>query len=449
MTCLLLVVALCTVLVSVVSAVPRDTTQAWRDQVADEVERALDDGLLQVWYPRVIDEENGGYRTGFSHDWRLEGSQDKFIVTQARHVWTTAKAMERYPDRPVYDRATRHGARFLIDHMWDDESGGFHELVSPTGLVRTGPSGDVPKRAYGNAFAIYGLSAYYAATGDAEGLEAAVRGFRWLDENSHDPEFGGYFQFMERNGTPIRAGVGGVPPKDQNSSIHLLEAFTELYRVWPDSILRVRLEEMLHLIRDKVVTDRGHMNLFFEPDWMPVLYRDSTAEVRRQHYSIDHVSFGHDVEIAFLMMEAGEALGHVDERTLSIGKKMVDHALDTGWDRTVGGFYDQGYYMPGEDTLTVILPTKNWWAQAEALNTLLIMADLYPDDPRDYASLFRVQWDYVKRYLIDHEHGGWYGGGLDVEPEQKTMAKAHQWKAAYHDGRALMHVLDRLRRRTE
>src|SRR5690606_4603764 len=141
-------------------------------------------------------------------------------------------------------------------------------------------------------------------------------------------------------------------------SIHLLEAFAELYRVWPDSVLGERLQEMLLIIRDTIVSEKGYMNLFFTRDWQPVLYRDSTEAVREASYATDHVSFGHDVETAFLMLEASDALGiSAADRTISIGKQMVDHALDTGFDDQVGGFYDRGYYMPGEDTLTVILPT--------------------------------------------------------------------------------------------
>ena len=446
MTLFLLIAATSVVLTSIAMANPPDSTASWRLRLAADVERALVDELLEVWYPRVVDEEYGGYLTDFTYDWRMQGAQNKFIVSQARHVWTTARASQRYPKNEVYSKATRHGARYLIDRMWDAEFGGFHELLSRDGEVRPDASGSIPKRAYGNAFGIYALAGYYAATGDAEGLEAAKRAFRWLDQHSHDPVHGGYFQFMERDGTPIPEGVGNVPPKDQNSSIHLLEAFAELYRVWPDSVLGERLEEMLHIIRDTIVTDAGYMNLFFTRDWQPVLFRDSTKAVREANYEIDHVSFGHDVETAFLMLEASDALGlSVEEQTLPIGKKMVDHALDTGFDVRLGGLYDRGYYMPDEDTLTVILPTKNWWAQAEALNSLLMMAEYFPEDERDYAKLFRLQWSYVDRYLIDHEHGGWYAGGLDVEPQQKSMAKAQQWKAAYHDGRALMRVLDMLK----
>src|SRR5690606_23475146 len=129
----------------------------------------------------------------------------------------------------------RHGFDFLRSAFWDGAHGGFLWLVSREGEPVPDGEGRIIKQAYGNAFGIYALAAYYDGSRDPEGLELARRAFRWLDEHAHDPVHGGYFQFMERDGTPLQAGYGGTPPKDQNSSIHLLEAFTELYRVWPDS----------------------------------------------------------------------------------------------------------------------------------------------------------------------------------------------------------------------
>jgi cellobiose epimerase len=166
---------------------------------------------------------------------------------------------------------------------------------------------------------------------------------------------------------------------------------------------------------------------------------------RADRYFHDHVSFGHDVETAYLMMEAAEALdGRADATTLRVGKRMLDHSLRTGWDRAVGGFYEAGYYFAGRDTLVLVDDTKNWWAQAEGLNTLLIFGDLYPNDPMRYHERFLEQWRYVNTYLIDHEHGGWYAGGIDKQPQMRTALKGQIWKAAYHDGRALMNVTRRL-----
>jgi mannobiose 2-epimerase len=275
-------------------------------------------------------------------------------------------------------------------------------------------------------------------------LRLAQEAFRWLDGHAHDPVYGGYFQFMLRDGTPLREGYGTTPPKDQNSSIHLLEAFTELYRVWPDPVLRARLAELLTLVRDVQTVDPGYLALFSTADWTPVSYRDSAESVREAHHQLDHVSFGHDVETAYLMLEAAEALGLETDTTLQAGKRMVDHALRNGWDDSEGGFYDAGYYFADRPGITIIRDTKNWWAQAEGLNTLLLMADHFPDDPLLYEEKFSTLWRYINRYLIDHEHGGWYEGGLDQDPDNRLRPKAHIWKAAYHDSRALMNVVRRL-----
>jgi mannobiose 2-epimerase len=211
-------------------------------------------------------------------------------------------------------------------------------------------------------------------------------------------------------------------------------------------VLRERLAEMLHLVRDTIVAAPGTLQLYFLEDWTPVSYRDSSETKRRANEYLDHVSFGHDVETAYLMLEAAEALGDVDEvvRSLGVGKRLVDHALRYGWDRERGGFVDAGYYLAGDSTLTVLRDTKNWWAQAEGLNTLLLLGDLYPEDALAYHARFLEQWAYVSANLIDHERGGWYEGGLDRQPGLASGPKAHIWKAAYHEGRALMNVARRL-----
>jgi mannobiose 2-epimerase len=188
------------------------------------------------------------------------------------------------------------------------------------------------------------------------------------------------------------------------------------------------------------------LQLFLYPDWTPVSFRDSSEAVIDKHHAIDHVSYGHDVETAYLMMEASTVLGLPnDTLTWIVGKKMVDHALTFGWDPNTGGFYDGGYYFKGESEPRVVKDTKNWWAQAEGLNTLLIFADLYPEDPHDYFAKFEQQWAYIDQNLIDHEHGEWYSGGIDKQPQFKTGAKGHIWKTAYHNYRSLANSVKRLR----
>ncbi|WP_266365653.1 AGE family epimerase/isomerase [Tellurirhabdus rosea] len=418
-----------------------------RIRIAVEMENSIRKEMLNKWYPQAVDREFGGYLSTFTYDFKPTGPQDKMIVTQARHTWTTAKAAERYPTVAHYRENARHGFQFLRDVMWDKEFGGFYTLVDRQGRVKGEPNKD----AYGNAFGLYALSAYYHMSKDTAALNLAKKSFYWLEQHSHDPVHKGYFQHLRRDGTPIRrdasiASTANTGYKDQNSSIHLLEALTELYTVWPDPLVRERLQEMLVLVRDVITSPKGNLVLFFQPDWTPVSYRDSSEAVILKHRYIDHVSFGHDVETAYLMLEASHVLGlKGDARTLEVGKRMVDHALRNGWDKKLGGFYDQGYYFRDKPGMTIIRESKNWWSQAEGLNTLLLMADRFPNDPMRYFDQYKKLWKYVQTYMIDHQHGDWYEEGLDHDPQRRTANKGHIWKAAYHTYRALTGCVDRSR----
>lgn len=156
------------------------------------------------------------------------------------------------------------------------------------------------------------------------------------------------------------------------------------------------------------------------------------------------MSFGHDVETAFLMLEASHRLGiKNDSLTARKAKKMLDHALEWGWDEKNGGFYDGGYYL-GSGKGSIENRAKVWWTEAEGLNSLLLMAQRYPQEKR-YFDLFKKQWDYIQTHLIDHEYGGWYPEGLDTDPSAKTRAKAQIWKANYHNIRSLINIVAMLK----
>ncbi|MHA4845889.1 AGE family epimerase/isomerase [Flavitalea antarctica] len=417
------------------------------DSVLAQMKYSAKKELIEVYYPKNLDSLYGGYLTDFSFDFKPSGKQDKMIVTQARHVWTTSKATLFYKDT-AYLSMARHGYFFLRDKMWDKQYGGFYTLVN-----RKGEMISDTKQAYGNAFGLYALAAYYKTSKDPAVLEFAKKAFAWLEKNSHDPVHKGYYQHLERSGKPIKRSSGtplssDLGYKDQNSSIHLLEAFTELYAVWPDPLVKTRLQEMLQLIRDTMVHSKGYLQLFFTPDWKPVTHKDSAREVIMERRSLDHVSFGHDVETAYLMMEATEIAGnHNDKKTALVGKRMVDHALLNGWDKVLAGFYDQGYYFRNADTISIIKQSKNWWAQAEGLNTLMIFSRLYPSDPLNYGDKFLELWNYVQLNLIDHVHGDWYEEGIDHSPEKTRSPKSHIWKATYHNFRSLINCIQMLEKK--
>jgi mannobiose 2-epimerase len=436
------------ILLNPVFSQPKKSDQHWRVKIYKEMKKSMVDELLKPWYPASIDTVYGGFLSTFTYDFKPRGNQDKMIVTQARHTWSNAKAAELFPSVAWYKKGEKSGFEFLRDKMWDKQYGGFYTYTDRKGNPKSGSF--QPKEAYGNSFGLYALAAYYQSTGDTSALNLAIKEFHWLEDHSHDPVYLGYYQHMTREGTPIKRtattpATAELGYKDQNTSIHLLESFTELYAVWPDSLLKVRLQELLHLVRDVITDEKGDLKLFFQPDWTHVSVKDSSEAYILKHHNLDYVSFGHNVETAYLMLETSHSLGiKHDTLTNRIAKKMIDDALTNGWDDKIGGFYDEGFYFKDKPGITVLADTKNWWAQAEGLNTLLLMAGKYPHDPMHYEQKFKLLWNYVQTYLIDHEHGDWYQGGIDKEPKWKLALKGQIWKGTYHNFRALINCTNQL-----
>ncbi len=404
--------------------------------LADEMEAVLRKDVLGVWFPRTIDRENGGFRSDFARDWAPTRSGGKFSVFQARMTWVAAQVVMRRPDlREQFLPYLTHGLAFLDGVLWDKEAGGFYWGLDDAG--RISPFYGDGKQLYGISFCIYGAAAAYQATKDPKALALAERAFRWIEEHAHDAEHGGYCESLRRDGSRMdaekatrlsrQASLAPFPVgfKSMNTHIHLLEAVTQLYQVWPDDLVRRRLEELLSIVRDTVSVEPGVMSLYFTSDWRAVP---------------DHDSYGHDVEAGYLMLEAAEALGRPREaKTERMARMLVDHALDYGWDEKQGGFFREGTtFGRPEDR------QKEWWVQFEGLNALLLMHELHGAETPAYFEAFQRQWRFIKERQIDAQFGGVYPMlGPDGTPS--TAGKGGIWKAAYHDGRALLNVSERLR----
>jgi len=329
-----------------------------------------------------------------------------------------------------------HGVDYLNDVLWDKKFGGFFWGLDDHGKITEAFTDR--KEMYGESFALYGAAAAYLATRDPKALALAQSEFRWMEAHAHDNKNGGYFEILTREGEPIESQPiypampprrdEGFPPgyKSMNTQIHLLEAMAQLYEAWKDDAVRRRLEEMLAIVRDRICVEPGVMNLYFTNDWRPVP---------------DHDSYGHDVEAAYLMLEAEDVLGvpH-DPKTERMAKMLVDHALTYGWDDKLGGFYEHGTTF-GE----VEDKRKVWWVEMEGLNALLLMHEKYGRQTDIYFKAFQQQWNFIKTYQADSQFHGIYptvgAGGTAMEQN-----KGQNWKAAYHDGRALMNVTERLER---
>ena len=418
-------------------AAPTPPTAATFRALAEETEAALRRDVLGVWFPRAVDTEHGGFRSDFGRDWTPgREEQGKFSVFQARMAWISGQVASRRPDlRDQFLPYVRHGERYLADVLWDKEQGGFYWGLGNDG--KTMPLYTDGKHAYGLAFAVYGLASAYQATRDPQTLELARKGFRWLDEHAHDAKNGGYFEWLKRDGTVIHGDptrnpgeevpMAGFPVgfKSMNAHLHLLEAFAQLYEVWKDDTVRARLQELLAIVLDHICVEPGVMNLYFTEDWRPIP---------------DHDSYGHDVETAYLILEASAVLGREhDPQAERMARLLVDHALAYGWDEAMGGFFRHGTtFGKVEDR------QKEWWGQMEGLNALLMMHERHGRETGAYFQAFLKQWDFIKKYQIDaRDRGVFELVGPDGTPT--AAGKGRVWKEGYHEGRALLNVTDRLR----
>lgn len=266
--------------------------------------------LTTLWYPRALEETRGGFHQNFGRDWTSLPDDNCALVYQARLTWTAATfAAYSERDRKTFEGYSRHGVDFLDRVMRDGQQGGFHWVVGPDGKVdeRLGTE----KHVYGTAFALYAASKAYEVTRDEKAIKVARDAFDWLERHAHDGRDGGYFEALTREGKPIVAWSPDAPMgkrtdrlgiyygfKTMNSHIHLLEAVAEYYRVEPKPIVRERLEELLTVVRDRIAVEPGALNLYLTRSW---------------HATPAHDSFGHDVETAYLLVEAAEALGKPDD----------------------------------------------------------------------------------------------------------------------------------------
>jgi mannobiose 2-epimerase len=409
--------------------------------LADEVDANLRLQVLDKWFPAAADPK-GGFFQNYNQDWSRGPDRFRGVVYESRLTWTAAQAAMRYPEKAdFYRQQSRNGLTFLAQKMWDHQDGGFFWAVDENGKPAPFPAAS-EKAGYGNAFAIFAAAANYQATKDPAALDLAKNAFTWYDRHAHDQLHGGYLEVPSSAAAGSHAttanslATGAANPvgargdqKSMNTSIHLLEAFTSLYQVWPDPTVKKRLEEMLQICQDKIYAEPGYLILFFSADWEPQPSDDS---------------YGHDVEAAFLLTEAAATIGSPDDpKTWHIARRLVDHALEVGVDPQHGGLYNSGGVGGGNYS-----NQREWWVEAEFLNALLLMHQRYGHETGKYWEAFVRQWDWINQYQIDKVHGGWYprvyNDGTPV-----NAAKSDAWTECYHQARAMLVISARLREMAE
>jgi mannose/cellobiose epimerase-like protein (N-acyl-D-glucosamine 2-epimerase family) len=391
--------------------------------------------VLSSRYPASIDIEHGGFHTNFATDWTRTPDRRRFVVYQTRQTWTAASvALARPALRDEYLRYARHGVAFLREKQWDRDHGGFWNSVLLDGTPD--PQESAAKMTYGQAFGVYALAVAHRATGDPSALELARKAYEWVEAHCRDEGRPGYRSAVRADGSPLpgdpdasaprAASAMGAPAdyRDMNTSIHLLEAWTELLREWPDPGLRARTLALFELVRDRFYSEPGTLHLYLDETGWPIAGPSS---------------FGHDVETGFLLLEAAEVLGmREDPRVNRVARRLVDHALALGWNEQTGQLWEQGFAIrPAFDK------SIEWWAQFEMVNALSVMDEAHGHETARYRDEMQKAWRFVVDRLTDHEHGGVYAG-VEADGRVRT-AKSNDWYATYHTARALLLTSDRLR----
>lgn len=384
-------------------------------------EKTLNENILGFWYPRVLDQQNGGYRIRVGPHGEDLGPGPKALVTQARTVWFFARAARAgYGDRAKLLAAADHGYRFLIERMWHPKHGGFAWEVDDTGRTATRPKIHM----YGQSFALYAISEYAMASGRKDVLAFARRIFDQWERHAHDKLHGGYLEFFNEDWTPAapseRSYMSGDSTfKLMNTHLHLMEAMTTFYRASKLPLARERLLELITIESNAVVrkgiaacTDQ------YRRDWTPVL---EGAGAR--------VSYGHDLENIWLIVDAAEAAGVPVSPYLDLFRENFAYSMKFGWDAKDGGFWYSGWFRQPADNRV-----KSWWVQSEVLVSALMMYRLTRDP--QYWEVFEKTWDFVEKHQIDWKTGEWW-----TSVDEKLQAhgeKAGPWKAGYHNGRAMI-----------
>ncbi|MBB3112958.1 mannobiose 2-epimerase [Paenibacillus phyllosphaerae] len=385
------------------------------------IEQELKDNILAFWINHTIDEQRGGFIGELSTDQIVNPSADKSLVLNARILWTFASAFRLFPDERYLKMAERAYA-YLKAHFFDTQHGGLYWSVTAEGA----PS-ETKKQVYGQAFAIYAFAEYNRATGHQEALNEAIELFRLLEQHSYDPAYGGYVEALARDWQETDdlslSGKDLNEKKSMNTHLHVMEGYTNLYRVWQDEALHAKLKGIIELTLAHIIDDRSaHFHLFFDEQW---------------NVKSDHVSYGHDIEGSWLIVEAAEVLGDEEllARAKAIAIRMADVTLNEGVDED-GGLWNEA------DSSGIIDSHKDWWPQAEAVVGFFNAYQLTGEER--YLDAARQSWSFIEEHLVDKTHGEWYWSVTHDRVPNLAGPKVSAWKCPYHNSRACFEMIERL-----
>lgn len=385
-----------------------------------EMEHELHDEILKYWIDNTIDDVHGGFIGSIDHFNNKNIDAPKGSVVNARILWTFSAAY-RLTNHSEYRQIAERAFEYLRQYFVDAEYGGIYWEVDCNGQPK-----NTRKQFYAIAFATYGMAEYYRATGDADALKLAISFYEAIEQHSFDVISDGYIEARTRDWqamTDYRLSQQDAnESKTMNTHLHILEAYTCLYRCWKNEMLEKALRNLINLFINKFINKDYHQNLFFDDDW---------------NLKSDEISFGHDIECSWLLYEAAEVLGDeaIKEKVKTISLGMADGVV-----RAIDA--DFGLMNEEKPSTNYMDTDKHWWPQAESVIGFFNAYQLSGDEKYLQHSL--NSWQFIKKYIKDYKNGEWFWRVTRDGKPFENQEKAGFWKCPYHNSRMCMEIQERI-----
>lgn len=386
--------------------------------LASHLKKELTEDILPYWSKKICKGDTG-FHGRISGEEVIDPEAPVGAIMTSRILWTFSNAFRLFR-REEYKTIAMQAKSLIINNFYDVEQGGIYWSINPDGTPL-----DTKKQIYAIAFCIYGLAEWNRASGDEEALELAKKLYRDIEKHSFDTCKNGYFEAFTREWSEIQdmrlSDKDANESKTMNTHLHVLEAYTGLYRVWKDGGLAAQLKNLIGIFLDRILGADAHLRLFFDDDW-------------NCGYKI--YSYGHDIEASWLLHEAALVLG--DEATIGKVEKEVPRIAAAAGE----GFTAKGGMIYEKDNATGHIDgDRHWWVQAESVVGYFNLWQL-TGEPSGLENSIEC-WEFIRNNLIDRENGEWFWSIHQDGTVNRTDDKAGFWKCPYHNGRMCMEIIER------